>query len=143
MVNSHEVLIMVLQVKLTSKVKQRVALFVKNRWSLNADEAEAKAAFHTRDTILALAKSESRELTVEERETVSAIDKEFLAVKRGLSQVHYDQWEHPRLSMSRNKQAKYDADLIRQGLLLESGGIRQFRKKNRYAQAAAKLAATG
>jgi hypothetical protein len=141
MAYSHEVLIMVLQVKLTSKVKKRVALFVENRWSLNADEAEAKAAFHTRDTILELAKSESRELTPDERETVSAIDKEFLAVKRGLSQVHYDQWEHPRLSMSKNKQARYDADLMRRGLLLESGGIRQFRKKNRYAQAAAKLAA--
>lgn len=141
MVNSHEVLIMVLQVKLTSKVRQRVALFVANRWSLSADESDAKAAFHTRDTILNLAKSESRELTQEERETVNGIYKEFLAVKRGLSQVHYDQWEHPRLSMSKSKKAKYDADLIRRGLLLEAGQAGQFRKKNRYAQAAAKLAA--
>ena len=141
MAYSHEVLIMVLQVKLTSKVKQRVALFVANRWSLNADEAEARAAFHTRDTILKTAKEQSRELTADELETVSAIDKEFLAVKRGLSQVHYDQWEHPRLSMTKSRQAKYDAKLIQQGLLLEAGGIRQFRNKNRYAQAAAKLAA--
>ena len=140
MIDSNEGLIMVLSCKLRKKTQDRVTLFVTNRWSLAATEEEIKAAFMQRDAILDTAKEQNRDLTDDERLAIRAIEKEFVAVKRGLSQVHYDQWDHARQTMGKIKRAKYDQDLIQRGLLLDRNTVSDYRKKNRFLKVAARTA---
>lgn len=140
MIDSNEGLIMVLSCKLRKKTQDRVTLFVNNRWSLAATEEEVKAALMQRDSIIATAKEENRDLNDDERLAIRAIEKEFIAVKRGLSQVHYDQWDHARQRMGKIKRAKFDQDLIQRGLLLDRNTVSDYRKKNRFLKVAARTA---
>jgi hypothetical protein len=140
MLDPTEGLIMVLSCKLRKKVQDRVTTFVQNRWSLASTEDEIKAALLQRDAIIATAADANRDLTDEERVAVRSIEKEFIAVKRGLSQVHYDQWEHARQAMGKIKKARFDADLIQRGLLLDRDTVREYRKKNKFQMVAARTA---
>ena len=140
MIDSNEGLIMVLSCKLRKKTQDRVTLFVNNRWSLAATEEEVKAALMQRDSIIATAKEENRDLNDDERLAIRAIEKEFIAIKRGLSQVHYDQWDHARQRMGKIKRAKFDQDLIQRGLLLDRNTVSDYRKKNRFLKVAARTA---
>jgi hypothetical protein len=128
-------LIMVLDCTVSKKVKQRVERYVKNGWSLAATEEEIAIAFARRDEINRLAESEGRMPSPDEVSELSMIVRCYVAVKRGLSQIHYDQWIRARRSMSKTKAAQFDASLIRRGELLNAYS-REYVQLNRYQKAA-------
>jgi len=140
LMDSKQVLIMVLNCTLSKKVTERVELFVRNHWCLAASESEITVALGRAKAIRELAIAEGRPNTEGENLVHAGIIKQYVAVKRGLSQVSYDQWINARRGLSKIKKANYDADLIRKGLLLGAHERREFREKNKYERAAKNIA---